>query len=335
MTSDTQTGHGFERRGSIFQQQRFREHTKINAWSGPPSDTIYGGIMAKFSNDSVSVIAITIRDPTYLLDSLERHFPPEGVVLTVSRCFGPNNTPSVQVGFRGLVEVDSAFHIRLANLQDYQKTVAPATWAAVNHYASDLKKRNVKIAFFSATPQGGGVALMRHALVRFSQVLGTDIKWYVPKPRPGVFRITKTNHNILQGVSKPEDRLTPENRQVMLKWIHENANRYWLCEGGPLTPPSEGGADIIIVDDPQMPGLIPLAKNAAPERPVIFRSHIQIRSDLTSNPNTPQAEAWGLLWESIQLADIFISHPVSAFVPHNVPPEMVGYLPASTDWQAT
>jgi alpha,alpha-trehalose phosphorylase (configuration-retaining) len=121
----------------------------------------------------------------------------------------------------------------------------------------------------------------------------------------------------------------------MLEWIHENANRYWLCEGGPLTPPSEGGADIIIVDDPQMPGLIPLAKKAAPERPVIFRSHIQIRSDLTSNPNTPQAEAWGLLWESIQLADVFISHPVSAFVPHNVPPEMVGYLPASTDWQAT
>ena len=157
----------------------------------------------------------------------------------------------------------------------------------------------------------------------------------MPNPRPGVFRITKTNHNILQGVSNPEDRLTPENRQVILEWIHENANRYWSCKGGPLTSPSEGGADIVIVDDPQMPGLIPLAKKAAPERPVIFRSHIQIRSDLISIPGTPQAEAWGWLWESIQLADVFISHPISAFVPHNVPQEMVGYLPASISWQVT
>jgi len=44
-------------------------------------------------------------------------------------------------------------------------------------YAADLKERKVKIAFFSSTPQGGGVALMRHALVRFSKVLGLDLKW--------------------------------------------------------------------------------------------------------------------------------------------------------------
>jgi len=79
----------------------------------------------------------------------------------------------------GLVEVDTDFHVRLANLEDFQKTVSPNTWAAVQHYASDLKKRDVKVAFFSATPQGGGVALMRHAIARFSHYLGTDIKWWV------------------------------------------------------------------------------------------------------------------------------------------------------------
>ena len=56
--------------------------------------------------------------------------------------------------------------------------------------------------------------------------------------------------------------------------------RYWLTQGGPLTAPSEGGADIIIVDDPQMPSLIPIAKAQAIQRPVIFRSHIEIRDDL-------------------------------------------------------
>lgn len=77
------------------------------------------------------------------------------------------------------MEVDSGFHVRLANLEDFQKTVSSSTWSAVNHYASDLKKRKVRIAFFSATPQGGGVALMRHGLVRFSHSLGTDIEWFV------------------------------------------------------------------------------------------------------------------------------------------------------------
>ncbi|KAL1964169.1 hypothetical protein VTN77DRAFT_7257 [Rasamsonia byssochlamydoides] len=412
-------GHSFERRGSIYQQDLLRHHIKKNAWSGPPLETLYGGLSVTFSDESASVIAIAIRDSTYLLDFLEYPFLPDesrkppyfaiedfiinqlrdysgkqlekfaGVAMPdhiAQRCpnlcsrlwseldivpltmherdrieasaskdetswreksvdelaesmarkcirfFGPNSNPLLQVGIRGLVEVDSTFHIRLTRLDDYQQTVGQTTWAAVNHYASDLKNRKVKIAFFSSTPQGGGVALMRHALVRFSNALGTDIRWYVPKPRPGVYRITKTNHNILQGVSKPEERFTPDKQRVMSDWIRDNANRYWLCKGGPLTPPSEGGADIVIIDDPQMPGLIPLAKQIAPDRPVIFRSHIQIRSDLISTPNTPQAEAWEWFWERIKLADLFISHPVAAFVPENVPQEMVGYMPASTDW---
>jgi hypothetical protein len=93
------------------------------------------------------------------------------------RLFGPENIPLLQVGFLGIVEVDTAFHVRLTNLEDFQKTVYPKTWNAVQHYASDLKERKTKIAFFSATPQGGGVALMRHALVRFSYSLGTEITW--------------------------------------------------------------------------------------------------------------------------------------------------------------
>ncbi|KAJ5616217.1 hypothetical protein N7537_001331 [Penicillium hordei] len=248
------------------------------------------------------------------------------------RLFGPENTPLLQVGFLGLVEVDTAYHVRLADLSDFQKTVSDRTWTAVQRYAAELKERNVKVAFFSSTPQGGGVALMRHALLRFSHYLGTDIKWYVPKPRPGVFRVTKTNHNILQGVAHPDERLTLENKTLLQEWIEENARRYWTRSGGPLLPPSEGGADVLIVDDPQMPGLIPIARKLAPNRPIIFRSHIQIRSDLVAIPGSPQAEAWEFLWDNIKHADCYISHPVSAFVPQNVPEDIVGYMPAVTDW---
>lgn len=91
--------------------------------------------------------------------------------------FGPNKAPLLQVGFRGNVEVDAGFHAVLTRLSDYEKTVGERTWRAAMQYAEDLKKRKIKVAFFSSTPQGGGVALMRHALVRFSENLGTDIKW--------------------------------------------------------------------------------------------------------------------------------------------------------------
>src|SRR5690242_9355567 len=99
-----------------------------------------------------------------------------------------------------------------------------------------------------------------------------------------------------------------------------------------------------------MPGLIPLIKNVRPELPIVYRSHIEIRSDLVNVPGSPQEEVWKYLWKNIQLADLFISeqirnqskicgasnlflgHPVSKFVPSDVPLEKVALLGAATDW---
>jgi len=86
------------------------------------------------------------------------------------------------------------------------------------------------------------------------------------------------------------------------------------------------------IDDPQMPSLIPLAKEASPKRPVLYRSHIEIRSDLAAQEGSPQADVWQFLWNNIQHADMFISHPMPSFVPKNVPRSEVAYLPATTDW---
>ena len=154
----------------------------------------------------------------------------------------------------------------------------------------------------------------------------------MPKPKPGVFRITKNVHNILQGVSKPGERISAADKKLINDWIEDNAARYWLSHGGPLRPPEEGGADVIMIDDPQMPGLIPLIKKLTPDRPVLYRSHIQIRSDLVAEEGSPQADVWEFLWSNIKLADMFISHPIPSFVPHNVPREKVAYLPATTDF---
>ena len=81
-----------------------------------------------------------------------------------------------------------------------------------------------------------------------------------------------------------------------------------------------------------MPGLIPFIKKMTPDRPVLYRSHIQIRSDLVAIPGSPQNDVWNYLWDHIKGADMFISHPIPQFVPANVPREKVAYMPATTDW---
>ncbi|KAL5088682.1 hypothetical protein Trisim1_006370 [Trichoderma cf. simile WF8] len=246
--------------------------------------------------------------------------------------FGPSLAPLLQVAWRGIVEVDASFQAPLISVEDYKTTCNSATWEAVMHYAKNLRKHKTKIAFFSSTPQGGGVALMRHALVRFSRVLGVDLRWYVPKPHPGVFRITKNIHNTLQGVSEDGKYISADEKNAIVDWITDNGKRYWFSNDGPLCKPEKGGADVIIIDDPQMPCLIPQIKKLTPSRPVFYRSHIQIRTDLIKVAGSPQADIWDFLWQNIKQADLFISHPIPSFVPHNVPKEKVLYMPATTDW---
>lgn len=96
------------------------------------------------------------------------------------RLFGPSLQPRLDIGFLNQVRVDAGGHAVFTTLSDYQGTVGDRTWNAVMKYAEDLIGRNIKIAFFNSTPQGGGVALMRHALVRFLRLLGIDITWYDP-----------------------------------------------------------------------------------------------------------------------------------------------------------
>ena len=157
----------------------------------------------------------------------------------------------------------------------------------------------------------------------------------MPTPRQEVFRITKTNHNILQGVADPSVRATDEQLGKIKDWVKYNAERYWLAQGGPLLAPSKGGADVIIVDDPQMPEIIPLAKEADPNRPVIFRSHIEVRDDLVQEDGSAAQHVWRSMWKSIRLADVFISHPVRSFVPSDVKQDELGWMPATTDWYVT
>lgn len=103
----------------------------------------------------------------------------DSVVRKLIMHFGPRNLMRVQIGYRNLVEVDEGGLVRIVeDLGDYERSVRGPTWRACLKFAEEIKKMGTKIAFFSSTPQGGGVALMRHALIRLFKLLGCDVKWY-------------------------------------------------------------------------------------------------------------------------------------------------------------
>lgn len=94
------------------------------------------------------------------------------------RIFGPSLVPLLQVGFRGIVQTDAGFRAHLTTVQNHKDTCGASTWEAMLTYAKKLHRNETRVAFFSSTPQGGGVALMRHALVRFARLLGVSLTWY-------------------------------------------------------------------------------------------------------------------------------------------------------------
>ncbi|KAI9253925.1 hypothetical protein BDA99DRAFT_587086 [Phascolomyces articulosus] len=229
-----------------------------------------------------------------------------------------------------LSPVDFNYCIRMAGLADYRETVSNDTWRVLEEMIKAFKGRNLKISFFSSTPQGGGVALMRHALLRFFNILGIRVHWFVMRPKPEIFRITKQKfHNILQGVASPEIELNEYDKDAFIEWTAENVDRFFSEEKGPIKT-----SDIFVIDDPQVCGLIPHIRKHAKSKDVkiIFRSHIEIRADLLRDyPAGREARSWGFLWDFIKEADLFIAHPVKNFVPDQIPDEKVALMPACTD----
>lgn len=82
-----------------------------------------------------------------------------------------------QISHDNLVEDDSNFRARLAEKEDYERTVEPTSWAIAQKYARELREEKVKVAFFSMTFHGKPDVHTRHALMRFSHCMGVDFRW--------------------------------------------------------------------------------------------------------------------------------------------------------------
>ncbi|MCL4366685.1 glycosyltransferase [Patescibacteria group bacterium] len=234
----------------------------------------------------------------------------------IATSFDKDNVAQIRISPENEVEITD-----LVSLADYQKITSRAEYSKLLSLAKSFYHR--RLIYINATPQGGGVALMRHALIRLFRLLGVDAHWFVLKPNAAVFNVTKRKfHNILQGVAAADLVLNDQDKHLYNQWIKENALIFQA---------EFKKADVVVIDDPQPAGLIPYIKEANPQAKIIYRSHIQIETKLVDQANSPQAKTWQFIWENAHLADIFVSHPVPDFVPKDVPSQKVVYMPATTD----
>lgn len=211
----------------------------------------------------------------------------------------------------------------LTNLKAYTKVSSTANWKKLEDISEKIKKDKIKIAFINSTACGGGVALMRHALIRLYLLLGLEVSWLVLSGNSDIFTITKKKiHNVLHGIAAPDIYLNKNDKSKYNKWIANNYHHF---------KKTIAKLDVVIVDDPQPSGLIPLIKKNFPHIKIMYRSHTQVYSKLIDKGVAQNKNSWDFVWSSVQLADVFISHPIKKFIPANVDKEKVLYMPASTD----
>ncbi|KAH1956671.1 hypothetical protein KXV25_000303 [Aspergillus fumigatus] len=140
------------------------------------------------------------------------------------KSFGIGHVIHSQISHDNLVEVDSNFRARLAEKEDYERTVEPTSWAIAQKYARELREEKVKVAFFSMTFHGKPDVHTRHALMRFSHCMGVDFRWYVAKPRPGIISIVQKMRDILEGLDKSLGYLSFDEELEILELDGFNKN---------------------------------------------------------------------------------------------------------------
>ncbi|MFH1061941.1 MAG: hypothetical protein V1747_03530 [Candidatus Omnitrophota bacterium] len=214
----------------------------------------------------------------------------------------------------------------LVTLDEYQQITAPKKWLTLFRFVQQAKGKKLKMVFVNSTAQGGGVALMRHALIRLYQLLRVDAEWLVMdlnmKEFGDIPQITKKKmHNALQNTNVPgfNSKLTGHDKKRLREWTEYNFN---------LMEPRLKKADVVIIDDYQPSGLIPLIRKKYPQIKILYRSHIQIRSELTDLPaDDPRSTRsnWeyilGNLWDAEKKEfniEAFVSHPVDDFIPADI-----------------
>ena len=240
------------------------------------------------------------------------------VLLETTKNFNRRNLVKTKISPRRRVRT-----VRLANLSCFKKSVSKENFNLLLELAKKFQNQENRMVFFSSTVRGGGVALMRHALIRLYRLFGISVDWHVMTSKNEVFKITKKKfHNILQGVNSSNIKFTNQDKKIIKKWTEKNVKKFSSIIKN---------SKVIVIDDPQPSSMIPYIKEINPEAKIIYRSHIQLETDLIKQNNTLQNYVWNFLWENIKYSDLFIAHPIKGFIPYTVPKEKVVLMGAATD----
>lgn len=224
-----------------------------------------------------------------------------------------------------IVPIEDNQEVKVAQLttkEYYRNTTPDGLWEDLEKAIKAHAENNVPLVFISATPQGGGVALMRHALIRFLREMNVEAHWYILQANSDAFEITKGKfHNVLQKVAPPDVELTQHDKDTYMSWINENAQ---------ILDDVLRNSPFICIDDPQPSGLIPYIREVNPDAKIAYRSHIHLDKNLLAEEGSPQHGVWQFLYSFIKQADVFIAHPVPVFVPSEVE-DITVEMPATTD----
>jgi trehalose synthase len=181
-----------------------------------------------------------------------------------------------------------------------RKNFCPFSTPPLEAYASSLNEekverlqrvarrlRGVKLLELNSTAQGGGVAEMLYSSVPFLNALGIEAEWKTICGSKDYFQITKTLHNILQGM---KGSFTPEMEQVYFGTLED------YCKASPI----DYDPDVVIVHDPQPLGLARYLKKT--EETWLWRCHLDIEEiTLRINPGL-----WDFLTRLVKTYDAAI-----------------------------
>lgn len=113
----------------------------------------------------------------------------------------------------------------IATLAEYRSVTSGDDFSLLIRLARQFEGK--KLVFLNSTIQGGGVALMCHALIRLFRLLSVDAHWYVLIPSPAAFMVTKHKfHNVLQAIAGKHVILTEKDKRIYRSWILENEQKF-------------------------------------------------------------------------------------------------------------
>ncbi|KAK0351772.1 hypothetical protein LTR91_025338 [Friedmanniomyces endolithicus] len=77
--------------------------------------------------------------------------------------------------------------------------------------------------------------------------------------------------------------------------------------------------------------LFTIAKRLDFHRPVVYRSHVDIRPDQVADPASPAAQVWDWARSHVKAADVFVSNPGQSVLTQVVPKHKLGYMVHTLD----